>query len=193
MLFTVAAEGALDLAVVDKVLQQTGHEILVAHNKGGHTKLDANLSGFANASNYSPWIVLRDMDRNQCPVTLRNDLLPDHGDFPGLYLRIVVREIEAWLLADSANLARFFGVAKANFPNDPEAEMRPKSVLLSLAQRSRNRNLREGLIPRRGSGATIGPEYNAILQKFVADNWDVRLAADNADSLRRFVAQLETL
>lgn len=193
MYFTIAGEGDLDLAVAEKILRCYGGKVVAAHNKGGCNKLDNALEGFSRASAHGMWLVFRDLDRHACPVALKNQLLPQWTECPGLLLRIVVTEIEAWLLADAQNLAAFLGIARVLMPPQPEHIIDAKEQVIGLAQRSRHRNIREGLVPRLGSGAKVGPEYNAVLQKFVWEHWDVTSASQRAPSLARLLNRLDEL
>lgn len=191
MTFSIAGEGELDLSVGHKIVSRLGFEVTAAFSKGGHGRLDANLRGYANASRFSPWLILRDMDAAACAVALADQLLPERHDHPDLFFRIVVREIEAWLLADRAAFGQYLGVSQAIIPLDPESLQHPKAELIRIAARSRHRGLREGIVPRAGSGAVVGPEYNALLQTFVSQHWDVDRAAERSASLRRLIGKLE--
>jgi hypothetical protein len=191
MTFTLAGEGILDLSVGEKIVQSFGYEVWTSFNKGGAGKLDANLAGYANASRFSPWLVLRDLDAAHCAVHLADTLLPNRHDHPDLFFRVVVREIEAWLLADRAAISQYLGVSQATIPADPEALLNPKAQLINIASGSRHRSLREGIVPRAGSGANVGPEYNVLLQKFVIEHWDVNRARERAQGLDRLMQRLQ--
>ncbi len=191
MNFTAAGEGELDLAVIQSVLSHLGHELVIAHNKAGCSKLDAALAGFANASRYSPWVVLRDQDDHDCAIDLANQKLPNRLEFPDLIFRVVQREVEAWILADRLGFASLTGVSRQLVPRQPEELADPKRHLIEIARRSRRKNIREGLAPRLDSGATVGPEYNAILQDFVLTNWSCERASEYAPGLQRFISRVQ--
>jgi len=108
-------------------------------------------------------------------------------------LRVAVREVEAWLLADRTTLARFLQVSRDLVPRDPESLPDPKATLVSIARRSRSRPIREGLPPRPGSGRSVGPLYVAQLSRFVTEHWDVEASADISQSLDRCLRALATL
>lgn len=191
MTFTLAGEGILDISVGEKIVQSFGYEVWTSFSKGGAGKLDANLAGYANASRFSPWLVLRDMDAADCAVHLADNLLPNRHDYPDLFFRVVVRAVEAWLLADRSAISQYLGVPQAIIPADPEALLNPKTLLIQIASQSRHRSLREGIVPRAGSGAKVGPEYNALLQRFVNDHWSVQRARERAQSLDRLIRRLQ--
>jgi len=109
-------------------------------------------------------------------------------------LRVAVREVEAWLLADRSRLAGFLSVSAGAIPASPEAEDDPKQTLVNLAARSRRRDIRIDMVPRPGSGKNVGPAYTARLIEFISagDNpWSPVDAALRADSLRRCMSALE--
>lgn len=66
-------------------------------------------------------------------------------------------------------------------------------MLVQLAGQSRHRNLREGLVPRPNSGATVGPEYNSILETYIWARWDIERAAEAAPSLSRVLYRMQEI
>jgi len=133
--------------------------------------------------------LVTDLDSAACPGALIKEWLsvPKHENF---LFRVAVREIEAWLLADSLGLANFLGVNPASVPKSPEDLPDPKRELVQLAGGSRRKQIRLDIVPRKGSTAQIGPGYNACLGEFVQSAWDVELAARNAKSLERTLNRL---
>jgi hypothetical protein len=61
---------------------------------------------------------------------------------------VAVREVEAWLLSDRANLVRFLSVPVSHVSRTPELLDNPKSAMVELARRSRRRDIREDMVPR---------------------------------------------
>lgn len=190
MYFTLAGEGILDLAVAGKIVSESGHLVLAQYDKRGKSRLDQAIPGYARASIISPWLVLRDLDTDSCPLTVLGQIGINRVSFPNLILRICIRSIESWLIADRTGLAHFLGIRVGQVVDDPEALGDPKAELVRLARLSRRRDLREGLVPRVGSGRKIGPEYNALLRMYVADVWSVERAAKASDSLLRAVTRV---
>lgn len=110
-----------------------------------------------------------------------------------MLLRIPVRAIEAWLLADRERLAAFLGISVAIVSLNPELEADPKATLINLARRCRQTALREDIVPRPGSGAPVGPVYTGRIQQFVTGSkhrWRPEVAAEHSDSLRRCIDSL---
>ncbi len=63
--------------------------------------------------------------------------MPDPA--PYMCFRVAVREVEAWLLADREQIARFLSIARSRVPQSPETLDNPKQRLVELARHSRRR------------------------------------------------------
>lgn len=187
----VAVEDELSAAVVHRLIQTTGRKFVISRtiNARGNGRLKVDMGKFKSASHVLPHVVLTDLDQYPCPPALLEDwkatALP-----PRLLLRIAVREVEAWLLADREGIANFLSVAKNKVPQDPEAEADPKRTLINLARKSRRQRLAIEMVPETGSSAPIGPLYNARLSEFVNTHWDVESARAVSPSLDRALSRL---
>jgi len=149
----------------------------------GNSSIRKNLDKYKGASRIIPHIVLTDLDRcYPCPPALFDDwrvgVLP-----PSMLLRIAVREVEAWLLADRKGIAAFLHAAPEKVPSLPESVDDPKQTLFSVIRKSRKRRLVEEMVPQRG--AHIGPLYNDRMCDFALNYWQIKTAAENAPSLAR--------
>lgn len=145
---------------------------------------------FVNACRVIPHVVLADLDREGCAPQLLADWRLTRPPAE-LLVRIAVREVEAWLLADADGLAEFLQVPKVKIPPQPELLEDPKRMLVNIARRSRSRRLAAERAPRPGSRAQTGPLYNQRLGGFVSESWNVERAAQEAPSLARALAALE--
>jgi hypothetical protein len=186
----LAVEDELSEAVLRAILSQLrGYAVGVAYRRGGSGYLRRTIRGFNNAARGTPYVVLADLDRYQCPPALIRDWLsvPQH---PNLVFRVAVREVEAWLLAHRSALASFLGIPEKSIPRDVDGLEDPKQTLIDLARRSRFRELRDAIAPRRESTARIGPDYNGRLSAFARKHWDARLAARSSASLQRTLRKL---
>lgn len=96
-------------------------------------------------------------------------------------------------MADRENMARFLGVASSRIQHNIDLDSNPKETLINIARSSRNRNIREDLVPRQMSGAKVGPLYVSQLTKFVEELWRPDVAANESESLRRCISALSTL
>lgn len=183
-------EGIVDEAVVRRLIRELGAEPGAVHGKNGKQHLRERIAGFNNAARYSPWIVLLDLDHDaECAPLLRSRWLPEPALF--MCLRIAVRQVEAWLLADRENIAKFLAVAALRIPHHAETLSNAKEAMVDLARRSRRRDIREDMVPRPGSGRSVGPAYASRLIEFAQGMWNPQEAARPSDSLRRSMIRLE--
>lgn len=192
---TLAVEGDLDEVVLTRLVRRQGGEIGSVYGLRGKDYLRQKLRGYNNAANFAPWIVLMDLngDAPCAPSFVAGTL-----DSPsaGLRLRIAVRSVESWLMADREHFARFLGVNLQDVPENPELEVNPKARLLDLARRSRRGTIKADLLPRRGSTARVGPLYNLRLSEYASSTqkgWRPQIAAKRSESLRRCLAAIDSL
>jgi len=186
-----AVEGDPDEAVLRRLAEQEGLSLGTCYGKKGRQYLRDRIHGFNQAARQYPWIVLVDLEKDNCAPDLRAKWLPDPATY--MCFRVAVREIEAWLLADSENLAKFLGVNVSLIPSYPERENDPKQKMIELARRSRRKDIREDMVPRAGSGRETGPAYNSRLIEFVWKSWAPEVAAHRSDSLRRCIQRIREL
>jgi len=187
-----AVEGDVDEAVVRKLIILAGAEPGPTFGKTGKAAMREKISGYNRAARHAPWFVLVDLDREAaCPVPLLLTWLPKPAT--RMCFRVAVRQVEAWLLADAQEIAGFLGVARAAIPADPESLEDAKGVMVSLARRSRRRDIRTDMVPRTGSGRPVGPAYSSRLLEYVEGHWRPASAAARSDSLRRAMQCLERL
>ncbi len=187
----LAVEDELSAAVLRQLLLFTGrgYRVGATYGRSGFGYLRSTIGGWNRAARGVPFIVLTDLDHYPCAPDLIRDWLAEPRS-PNLLLRVAVREVESWLLADGANLAQYLGVAARLLPSDPDALPDPKGSLIELANRSRSKEMRAQVAPRRGSTATQGPEYNSALSRFVQQYWDIPASQQNSPSLARTVTRL---
>lgn len=140
-----------------------------------------------------PYVMLTDLDDGPCASRLVSDWMAGQQQHPRFLLRVAVREVEAWILADRANFSRFLGISASLLPEDCEALPDPKLELLKAARRSRHRRIREDLVAEEDFGPVQGPDYNGALARFVAEDWNLQTAAGRCRSLARTMMRLEEL
>ncbi len=189
-----AVEGDVDEAILTRLTGDAGLDIDPSrvHGRKGTADLVRRLPGFNEAARRTTWIVLIDLDDDAscAPPARRNWILQPSS---GMELRIAVREVEAWLLADRERFASFFKLPLARIPAAPENILQPKKFVAKLATESKSRAIREGMAPRLGSGRDVGPVYSSRLMEFVEDRthgWRPQVAARSADSLERCMRRL---
>lgn len=189
--YTGAVEGPTDEVALRRVSEEAGVDLSTVYVTNGKSNLMRRLPGFNEAARHAPWIVLVDLNGVECPPALIGTVMPSVA----LYMRcrVVVRALEAWLLADSEHLAEFLGVSSRLVPNAPETLPNPKLELVNLAARSRKRAIRDDMVPTGRSGRLVGPNYEGRLIEFMtaADpHWSPRTASLNSDSLARCLGSL---
>ena len=187
----IAVEGSLDEAVVRRLASEAGLALDEVHGKNGKGRIEQRLLGYNKAARYTPWLVLVDLDAEECAPSLRSRWLPKPA--PLMCFRVVVRSIESWLLADPPGIAKFLSIDPARVPPVPEMEIAPKRTLVELARQSRNPQIRRDLAPSPGSGREVGPAYSSRMVDFVERHWRPEIAAERSDSLRRCRLRLREL
>lgn len=189
----LAVEDSLTEALFVKILQSLRNEYVTRtiYNRGGYGYLRQNINGFNNAAKGIPFLIGTDLDKSECPAALIQHWLL-HPRHDNLMIRVAVREAEAWVLADKENFARFLGIRPTFIPDQVEAIEDPKRELITLARRSRRREIREDLCPPVNSTRRVGPNYNPRLAAFVQQTWNPNVARENAQSLGRAIDRLET-
>jgi hypothetical protein len=189
---TIAVEGPTDKAIADRLCAEAGHEVAYAYITDGKHELGRRLSGFNEAARWAPWFVLRDLDDDAaCAPRLRRRLMPQPS--PRMCLRIAVRSVEAWLLADAKGLSRFLGVPQGRVPPSPESLARPKRSLVDLAGESRWPAVRADMVPARGLSREVGTGYTVRVIEFVRTGWDPARARDRSESLTTCMNALSAL
>lgn len=188
----VAVEGFTDEIVVRRILEFVGLQCGLVRGKNGKANLLKQLGKYNQAAQYAKWLVVIDLDNDaDCAPNYVRQKLPNPS--AGMLLRIAVREIEAWLLADKEQLALFLGISIKNIPEVPDLEANPKATFINLARRSRKTKLRDDIVPRQNSGASVGIGYPSRVQEFVEQStsrWRPEIAQEHSDSLKRTIIAL---
>jgi hypothetical protein len=191
VVFTCAVEGKTDAALIGRLVREAGAVLGDIHQGKGRPWVLKQLQGYNAAARRQPWVVLVDLDQDDCAPSLKKISLPDPA--PLMCFRVAVREIEAWLLADREALASFLAVDLTKLEINPELLGDPKETLIALARYSRKPSLRREMVPLPGSGNRVGPGYASRLIDFIQDHWRPEVAAANSDSLRRCRLRLREL
>ena len=189
----IAVEDELSGAVMSRLISFSGRNFTInrVFNARGNVRLKDGMTKFREASRVLPHIVLTDLDRCPCPPELINNWNANQLP-PQLLFRVAVREVEAWLMADRAGIAKFLHIDISKVPHAPETEEDPKRTLINLARKSRKRRLSQEIVPETGSAAKIGPLYNTHFVNFVNSSWDIEQACLCAPSLARTLSRIST-
>lgn len=186
-------EGRLDEAVANRLITAAGHMPGTCYGKKGFPYIQDKVRGFNQAATSGIYLVLVDfMDTKlDCPAEVIAHWVPYRQ--PNLLFRLVVRELESWLLADKEHLAYFLKISPSKVPANPEQLPDPKLALVNLARASRSKGIREALVPEPGSTAREGKLYNSEMNRFIEDHWDITRARKNAESLNKCCSRLEAI
>ena len=186
-----AVEGIVDESVLRCLVRHMGATPGPIHIKNGKGNIHSHILGYNNAARLQPWVVLIDLNHDECAPGILQSWLPTPASH--MCFRIAVREIEAWLLADRDSIAHFLGVNLADVPTNPEEIANPKQTMVALATNSRRREIRQDMVPRATSGRVVGPAYSSRLIEFAENAWQPQVASRSSDSLNRCLACLQRL
>ncbi len=189
---TVAVEGMLDEAVVRRLVSEVGGLVGDVYVKRGSQPLRGKMPGYNNAAQRTTWFVLTDLDSDyECAAALVADWLPSPAS--GMSLRVAVRSIEAWFLADRVRMASFLGVPISRLPKNPETSSDPKGLLIDIARSSSRKDIREDLVPTPRSGRRTGSGYVGRLFGFAQESWNLDQASATSAGLDRCRRRLREL
>lgn len=180
----IVFEDMISETVIRKLLAYfKKYTVTASYNKHGFGGIKRDIRSYNQASRYTPFLVLTDLDQKECAPVLVKEWIT-FEQHPNLIFRVAVREIESWLLADRESFASYAGIVKKNLPGNPDIIEDPKAFLLNIIRKSRKKSLKEDILPRY-EGDIIGPNYNARLSEFVMKYWDIDKAVKNSPSLRK--------
>jgi len=158
----------------------------------GKGKIKKQISAYNNAAQYGYYFVITDLDDDfKCAPLLIKDWLPAQYSSQLLF-RVAVHEIESWLLADRKNFAAFFSISHDLIPLEPDKETDPKRIVISLARKSRKKEIRESIVPI-DDFVSNGPGYNIQFQNFIQKYWDINAARKNSSSLDKAIILLDKI
>jgi hypothetical protein len=193
----ILVEGPTDEVIVKRILEYVGLPYGVTFGRKGKAHLLKLLPVFNHDAHRwnSPWLAVVDLDQKpDCAPDLIREKLPNPAK--SMCFRVVVRAIEAWLMADKENLAEYLHVSSGKFPSNPDLEVDPKVTLINLARQSTKKEIREDMVLPEGRVGKVGPGYTGRLTEFVLGSshpWRPEVAAQCSDSLRRCIEALKNL
>lgn len=194
MTLVVATEDELSECVALKLIRQEAAATVGVQliRKGGNGYLRSRMANFISVAQRWPVLMLADLDQASCPPALIREWGKGKTLPKSLFLRVAVREIEAWLLADQEGMGAYLHVAPQKITAAPEEIPDAKQYLLNLA-RNAPRELRYELLPAKGSMASRGFGYNYCLREFVTNIWCPTRAAEHSKSLHRSMNRISGL
>jgi len=190
----VATEDEISESVAIRLIGQTAANMsdLQLVRKNGNGYLRSRIGTFMSVAKRRPVLMLTDLDQTKCAPTLIRKWTKGKALPTRFLFRVAVREVESWLLADREGIAKYLSIAPQKITSAPEEIADPKAYLLDLA-RGAPRELRNELLPAKGSIASQGFGYNSRLREFVAKDWSPKRAAERCESLRRALDRVSGL
>jgi hypothetical protein len=184
-MITVALEGDTDEPFVRALCEGSGFQVrspLVGRE--GKGALPGFIKGFARAGFGAPHLVVRDLDQDApcAPSWVARNRPQSAGEF--FSLRVAVRAVEAWFLADRYCAARALGIRESLLPTSPDDEPDPKLTIVNLARKHAKPRLVRALVPEVGKVRKIGPGFSAWLLG-AAEQWSLSRAVAYSPSLAR--------
>ena len=194
---TLGVEDVVSESVAQRLIREYAPRLQWVQTIGltGFGQLKKQMPTFNKIAQYrGPVIVVTDLDNpRSCPIVLIVEWSQDLQLSPSFVFRVAVIEIETWLIADRQRIAKWLTVPETLVPRLPETIPEPKECLVNLASRSRNRRLREAMVPRPGSTRSTGPGYNEYVSAFASDVWNPEAARTIAPSLDRAIVRIAEL
>jgi hypothetical protein len=187
-------EGATDAPVAEHLIRLLDRQPRALSDSGGTTALDPRILKWNVSSLSTPILVLRDWDVRdgvECVPALLSKVCGGEFRTQNLVVRVPVRSIEAWLLADTDAFKDYFNVAKV--PLTPDEESTPKVALVSACRKSKSADIRNEMVPSAKSGRVVGALYASRIVDFASNHWDAIRASQNSPSLLRALSRLRSL
>lgn len=189
----LATEDELSETIGIRVLAEVSSSLKASLllRKNGFGYLRSKMDSWCEIAAQQPVILLTDLDAKACPFALIDDWFGQRARPENFLLRVAVREIESWLLADHVAMRSLLG-NKGRLPENPDALDDPKRHLLALANGAK-RDVRFDLIAANGAVATQGAGYNPRLCEVIRTQWSPTRAAARSASLRRAMRRIQEL
>jgi hypothetical protein len=188
----IAVEGKIDEDILSVIFAQYPTiRVQQCLAKNGKRTLEKNLEKYNQIAQRYPVLVLIDLDQEDCPVTYLQRISPT-AKHEQLIIRISVRELEAWLLADRNNFAKFINAPVNKIPYPPDDCPQPKEAILNLVkQYTKNKNLRGDILPEDKTTHKPGRAYGDRLFEFALRHWHIPTARLHSPSLDRALRAVE--
>lgn len=188
----LAGEGLTDISAATSLIKLFQLKLGAISSVRSKSKIDAKLRELNRTGKHLNWLILRDLDHDaKCASQLIKGLIKNRS--PRMSIRIPVRTIESWLLADVDGFAGEFCVARRHLPKYPDELDDPKQRVVEICKKSNQSKIRKAMVPRNGSGRKVGPEYDNRVSAFATTKWNPRRAAERSPSLQRTLTALRKL
>ncbi|MDR1133676.1 MAG: DUF4276 family protein [Synergistaceae bacterium] len=187
----LAVEDELSEHAGRKIVEYLGGNVVRCFNAGCKSQLQANFQKYRQLAEREAVLLIVDLDRPShnmpCASVLINEWSSGRALPSKMFVRIAVREIESWLIADHEAMKIFIGTGR-KFPDEPDKLDDPKRSLLNLL---RQKHLRDDVVRLSKDGNVAqGIAYNNVLGRWVDEYWSPGRAGDKSESLRRAINKL---
>lgn len=193
----IVAEDRLTEAVLQKCIATylPDFKIIRSEVKGGRGNVKKLLPAYAALAAKLPVVVGVDLDGDECAPSLLAAWSAVYESHENLHVRIAVREVESWVLADRKRVATLIGSQSDDISKAPDLLDDPKGFFLALARANANQELRRDLVPRNFDNQypRIGPAYNLQMCSFVLNKWRPHVALKRSKSLERAINAIRSL
>jgi hypothetical protein len=190
----IATEDELSEAVARRLVAEVRPTLQVTQTlrRNGFGYLRSKMTSWCELARHQPVLLLTDLDQLACPVELLQQWRGALNPPADLLMRVAVREVEAWLLADHEAMRSLLG-ERGRLPAEPDKLTDPKATLLQLATKYAPRDVRADLVKPIGAMASQGIGYNARLTRWVQSHWQPHRASECSPSLQRARIRLQEL
>src|SRR5579859_6905926 len=119
-LIVLATEDVLSEHAGLRLAVEAGLQVSQLIRRNGKGYLQSRIRNFCQMATFQTVLVIADLDRARCPSELLADWFGTREVPSGLIVRIAVREVEAWILADHQAMRELVGSRAGRLPDDPE-------------------------------------------------------------------------
>lgn len=189
----LATEDELSEVIAEKLLREASSQVNIIQKlrKGGFGYLYSKMDSWRQISRQVPVFIFTDLDNLECAPSLIEKWCGGRPLGDNLHIRIAVREVESWLLADNDAFRSLIG-PRGSIPLSPDDLPDPKAELLALAKKA-PREIRLDLVQERSGNLRQALGYNARLISFIQNEWCPSRAGTNSPSLNRTRIRLKHL
>lgn len=204
----IAGEDEVTKAVIERLIKDYAPDLNILSSLPARgSQLKSKMKEFNVLSCTHPVVVLTDLDAEFCAPIEKSKLLEGLTPSPDLIINIAIDEAEAWLMADKAGFANYFGLPLNEMPESTLQRMSGRKALpemcfpikaslhltKNLMQKSYNVELKAQIAVSAQAKNTKGPEYNTAVVPFIRSQWDPEVARVASDSLNRMIVRLQSI
>lgn len=185
-------EGRVDAAFARRLVSHCGGQPGREYGGQGINYLLSRAAGFVRAATpQRRLLVLADFMDLKVPCAVAGLEKLNVEASPSACVRLVVREIESWVMADVQAVSEWLSVPVIRLPEAPDDVDDPKRTFLAIVRRSRKRRLAEELV--HATREREGRLYAKNMAGFAMRDWSPERAAERSPSLARAIQRVREL